>query len=80
MCTKNKDGTVEWLSLLGPDKLKLLKNLPDKFIGYQPSDVVKLTQKLWKVHYAKPVQTSTQDIDSIYTIVTSRLLTLHHSL
>ena len=46
---ENKDGTVEWPSLLGPDKLKLLKNLPDKFIGCQPSDMVKLTQKLWKV-------------------------------
>ena len=45
----NEDETVEWPSLLGPDKIKLLKQLPDKLVNCQPTDMVKLTQKLWKV-------------------------------
>ena len=45
----NEDETVEWPSLLGPDKIKLLKQLPDKLVGCQLTDMVKLTQKLWKV-------------------------------
>ena len=46
--SKEKEG-VEWPSLLGPDKVKLLKLLPDKMPGCQPPEMVELTQKLWKV-------------------------------
>ena len=45
----DESGKVEWPSLLGPDKLKLLKNLPDKLVGCQPPEMVPLTQNLWKV-------------------------------
>ena len=45
----NEDETVEWPSLLGPDKIKLLKHLPNKLVGCQPTEMVKPTQKLWKV-------------------------------
>ena len=38
-----QDGTVECPSLLGPDKMKLLKHLPDKLVGCQPTEMVKLT-------------------------------------
>ena len=38
--------SVEWPSLLGPDKLKLLKLLPAKLAGCQPPEIVKPTQKL----------------------------------
>ena len=44
-----QNGSVEWPSLLGPDKIKLLKLLPDKLAGCQPPEMVKPTQKLWKV-------------------------------
>ena len=44
-----QDRTVEWPSLLGPDKMKLLKHLPDKLVGCQPTEMVKPTQKLWKI-------------------------------
>ena len=46
---ENDDGTVDWPSLLGPDKIKLLKRLPGKLVGCQPTEMVKPTQKLWKV-------------------------------
>ena len=36
-------------SLLGPDNIKLLERLPDKLVGCQLTDMVKPTQKLWKV-------------------------------
>jgi len=49
MYEDDETGKVEWPSLMGPDKLKLLKNLPGKLEGCQPSDIVELTQKLWKV-------------------------------
>ena len=45
---EEKDGTIEWPSLLGPDKIKLLKNLPDNLVGCQPENMVQPTQKLWK--------------------------------
>ncbi|XP_065892708.1 uncharacterized protein [Dysidea avara] len=64
----DESGKVEWPSLLGPDKLKLLKNLPDKLVGCQPPEMVPLTQNLWK------------DFDLIYSIVTSRVPTRHHQL
>ena len=44
-----ENETVEWPSLLGPDKIKLLKLLPDKLAGCQPPEMVKPTQNLWKV-------------------------------
>ena len=44
-----ENESVEWPSLLGPDKIKLLKLLPAKLAGCQPPEMVKPTQKLWKV-------------------------------
>jgi len=46
---EDESGKVEWTSLLGPDKLKLLKNLPDKLADCQPPEMVQSIQKLWKV-------------------------------
>ena len=43
------DGSMEWPSLLGPDKLKLLKNLPKEFTNCQPAEMAKDVKKLWKV-------------------------------
>ena len=49
---KNEKGSgLEWTSLVGPDKLKVLKLLPPKFCECQPSDIGKLVEKLWKVRY-----------------------------
>lgn len=46
---KKENDSVEWPSLLGPDKIKLLKLLPAKLAGCQPPEMVKPTQKLWEV-------------------------------
>ena len=46
-----ENETVEWPSLLGPDKIKLLQSLPAKMTECQPPEMVELTQKLWKVSY-----------------------------
>ena len=48
---KMKTLEKDWPSLMGPDKLKLLKQLPNKMVGCQPPDMVAPTQKLWKVWY-----------------------------
>jgi len=38
-------GKVEWTSWLGPDKLKLLKNFPDKLADCQPPEIVQSIQE-----------------------------------
>ena len=43
------DGSMDWPSLLGPDKIKLLKQLPKEFTYCQPTEMVKDVQKLWEV-------------------------------
>lgn len=43
------DGTMEWPSLLGPDKIKLLKQLPREFTNCQPPEMATDVQKLWQV-------------------------------
>lgn len=43
------DGSMEWPSLQGPDKIKLLKQLPSEFSNCQPAEMVEDVQKLWKV-------------------------------
>ena len=43
------DGSMEWPSLLGPDKIKLVKQLPDEFSNCQPAEMAEDVQKLWKV-------------------------------
>jgi len=41
---------LKWTSLMGPDKRKLLKTLPDNLNETcQPKDMVKDVKKLWKV-------------------------------
>ena len=35
----DKDKKLNWTSLMGLDKLKLLKLLPDKFFGCQSDDM-----------------------------------------
>ena len=39
----------EFTSLMGVDKLKLLKKLPDKLKDCQPKDMLEIVKKLWKV-------------------------------
>jgi len=46
---KGDNGSLEWTSLVGPDKLKVLKSLPPNFSQCQPSDIHKLVENLWKV-------------------------------
>ena len=47
---KEKNGTkLDWTSLMGPDKLKLLKQLPDKLSTCHPEDMILDVQTLWKV-------------------------------
>ena len=42
-------GKIEWPSLQGTDKIKLLKQLPKEFGKYHPAEIVKDLEKLWKV-------------------------------
>lgn len=45
-----RDGAVlSWTSLMGGEKIKLLKNLPDKLESCHPSEMVEDVQTLWKV-------------------------------
>ena len=47
---KEKNGTkLDWTSLMGPDKLKLLKRLPDKLNTCHPEEMILDVQTLWKV-------------------------------
>ena len=46
---EQEDGKMEWPSLLGNDKLKLLKHLPDRFGDCQPAEIVTEVKTLWKV-------------------------------
>jgi len=39
----------EFTLLMGGDKLKLLKKLPDKLTDCQPQNIVDTVKKLWKV-------------------------------
>jgi len=49
---KNRDNTqhLKWTSLLGDDKLKLLKLFPDKLHACHPTNMQFEVQDLWKVH------------------------------
>ena len=46
---KGEDTGLSWTSLMGGDKLKLLKALPDKLDGCHPADMVSDIKTLWKV-------------------------------
>ena len=46
---EQEDGKMEWPSLLGPDKIKLLKQLPSEFSNCQPAEMAKDLEKLWQV-------------------------------
>ena len=46
---EQEDGTMEWPSLLGPDKIKLLKQLPKEFKNCQPAEMATDVEKLWQV-------------------------------
>ena len=49
-CLYEQDnGKMEWPSLLGPDKLKLLKNLTNHFNNCQPTEIASDVERLWKV-------------------------------
>jgi len=43
---KENDATVNWTSLMGPDKLKLLRQLPDKLNTCHPEDMISDVQTL----------------------------------
>ena len=47
--TEQENGKMEWPSLLGNDKLKLLKHLPEKLSDCHPAEMVTEVQTLWKV-------------------------------
>ena len=47
------DGKVEWPSLVGSEKLKLLRELPDKFIDCQPAEMVTELKRVGKVLHHK---------------------------
>ena len=47
-----KTNTFECTSLMGEDKAKLLKNLPDKLENCQPDDFCSVVQQIWKVPIA----------------------------
>lgn len=49
---KRDDTTLSWTSLMGGDKLKLLKKLPDYLESCHPSEMVENVQTLWKVAIA----------------------------
>ena len=42
-------AALNWTSLMGPDKLKLLKKFPDKLNTCHPEDMISDLQALWKV-------------------------------
>ena len=46
---QNKEGKYEWTSLMGGDKKRLLRNLPDKFEDILKPDKKDAVTKLWKV-------------------------------
>ena len=45
-----KDKSLNWTSLMGPDKIKLLQGLPEKLHSCQPTDMAKDIADLWKVY------------------------------
>jgi len=47
--TLNKIKGFEFTSLLGPQKLLLLKKLPSKLVECQPSEISDVVQQIWKV-------------------------------
>ena len=44
-----KEGKLEWTSLAGTEKLKVLKKLPEVLLQCQPPDTSDLVKKLWEV-------------------------------
>lgn len=50
---EHNDGALNWTSLMGPDKLKLLKELPGKLQFCHPIAMVSDVQSLWKVAITK---------------------------
>ena len=46
---KRDDSALSWTSLMGGDKLKLLRKLPDRFESCHPSEMVEDVKTLWKV-------------------------------
>ena len=46
---EQEDGTMNWPSLLGSDKIKLLKQLPNAFTSCQPAEMERDLQKLWQI-------------------------------
>ena len=52
-----ENGRIEWPSLLGNDKLKLLRQLPDKLRDCHPAEMVTEVQTLWKVCLSQNIST-----------------------
>ena len=52
-----ENGKIEWPSLLGNDKLKLLRQLPDKLRDCHPAEMVTEVQTLWKVCLSQNIST-----------------------
>ena len=48
-----KADELQWPSVMGPPKKKLLRLFPDRMIGCQPSNMVEPVQKLWKASHYK---------------------------
>ena len=46
---RGEETELFWISLIGGDKLKLLKALPDKMDSCHPADMVSDVKGLWKV-------------------------------
>lgn len=46
---EGNNGALNWTSLMGPDKLRLLEKLPDKLKFCHPVAMVSDVQALWKV-------------------------------
>ncbi|XP_066918734.1 uncharacterized protein [Clytia hemisphaerica] len=60
---RDKKNKLEWTSLMGSDKKRMLKKLPAHFGEFLPSQDVASTQKLWK------------DFEELYTIMNHPELT-----
>lgn len=45
----DKQGNLDWTSLMGNEKKKLLRSLPSKFSSFLPPEVCEKVTKLWKV-------------------------------
>ena len=68
--TKQENGKMEWPSLLGNDKLKLLKQLPNKLSDCHPAEMVTEVQTLWWVCHRIYVFSNTLNYKRILEVFT----------